>query len=214
MNFSPGGRGRRIRLLAAGLLTAAVAAIPTSAASASPAASAPQPVVHQASTVDPHLTSTQLGISMQVQQYDEWCWVASGATIAAYKGVSVAQNTFCDLARGYSTSTACPNQPGYMSWDQNAFSQLGINPGYESGGALGWSTVVNEINYNRPVLTGIYWTAGGGHAEVIYGYDSASQSIYFGDPWPSDNRYNLMSYSAYVSNSSFTWGDAVYGIGG
>ncbi|MGA8115237.1 MAG: papain-like cysteine protease family protein [Actinocatenispora sp.] len=213
MNFSPGGRGRRIRLLAAGLLAVAAAAIPASAASASPSASAVQPVVHQASTVDPHLTSAQLGISMQVQQYDEWCWVASGATIAAYKGVSVDQNSFCDLARGYPTGTACPNQPGYLSWDQNAFSQLGINPGGETG-ALSWGSVVGEINANRPVLTGIAWTSGGGHAEVIYGYDDASQAIYFGDPWPSDNRYNLMSYSSYVSNSSFIWDDSLYGIGG
>ncbi len=212
MNVSPGGRLRRVRLVAAGLLAAAAAAIPASAATAAPAV---EPVVAQhaiTGTATPHVTAGQLGISMQVQQYDQWCWVASGNTIAAYKGAYTDQNTFCDLAINYPTSYQCPNQPGYLSWDQNALSQLGVNPGYESGGALSWATVVNEINSNRPMETAIYWTAGGGHAEVIYGYDDGG-NIFFGDPWPTDNRYNVMNYNAYVSNGQFSWGDALYGIG-
>ncbi len=224
MNLSIGGRGRRVRLLAAGLLAAVAVAAPATAANAAPAstaanaapptAAAPAPVTYTTSAPgSPTLTATQLGISMQTQQYDEWCWVASGNTIASYFGRGTDQNSFCDLARGYSTSTQCPNQPGYLSWDQNAFYQLGVSPGGESG-ALSFGTIENEINSNRPILTGIAWTAGGGHAEVIYGYDAGSQAIYFGDPWPTDNRYNLMSYSSYVSNSQFIWDDALSGIGG
>ncbi|TDQ01420.1 papain-like cysteine protease family protein [Labedaea rhizosphaerae] len=190
--------------LAAGFAAAACAAL----FAAAPASAAPA----EAQTASPAFAARNLGISMQVQQYDQWCWVASGNTIATYLGHGTSQNTFCDLARGYPTSYQCPNQPGYLSWDQRAFSALGVSPGYESG-AVSWSTIVSNIDAGHPMETGISWTSGGGHAEVIYGYDSGSQSIYFGDPWPSDNRYNLMSYNAYRSNGQFYWDDTLYNIG-
>lgn len=188
--------------LAAGLAAAACATVFAAVAPASAAAS-----------TSPAVSARNLGINMQVQQYDEWCWVASGDTIATYLGHGTDQNSFCDLAIGQSTSAQCPNQPGYLSWDQNAFSALGLSPGSDAGGAVSWSTVTSNIDANHPMETGIAWTAGGGHAEVIYGYDAGSQSIYFGDPWPSDTRYNLMSYSAYTSNSQFYWMDTVYNVG-
>lgn len=189
--------------LAAGFAAAACATV---LAVAAPAAAA-------APSASPAFAARNLGISMQVQQQDQWCWVASGNTIATYLGHGTDQNTFCDLARGYPTSYQCPNQPGYLSWDQNAFSQLGLSPGYDAGGAISWSTVTSNIDANHPMETGIGWTSGGGHAEVIYGYDAASQSMYFGDPWPSDTRYNLMSYNAYRSNGQFYWMDTLYNVG-
>jgi hypothetical protein len=191
--------------LAAGLAVAAVVALFVAAA---PADAAPAQNAANSS-----VAARNLGINMQVQQYDQWCWVASGNTIATYLGHGTDQNSFCDLALGQSTSYQCTNQPGYLSWDQNAFAALGLSPGNESGGSIPWNTVVANIDSNHPMETGIGWTSGGGHAEVIYGYDAGSQSLYFGDPWPSDTRYNLMSYNAYTSNSQFYWMDTVYNVG-
>jgi hypothetical protein len=192
--------------LAAGLAAAAFAVVFVAAAPASAAPAEPQ-------SASPAFAARSLGINMQVQQYDQWCWVASGNTIATYLGHGTDQNSFCDLALGQSTSYPCTNQPGYLSWDQNAFSALGLSPGYDAGGAISWRTVTSNIDANHPMETGIGWTSGGGHAEVIYGYDAASQSMYFGDPWPSDTRYNLMSYSAYTSNGQFYWMDTLYNVG-
>ncbi len=155
-----------------------------------------------------------IGINQEVQQQDEWCWAASGLTIAEYFGHSgISQNTFCDLALGYSTSTACPNEPGQLSWVQNAFSQLGMAPGQVTG-PLSFQGVTSSIDGGRPIETGIYWTAGGGHAQVIYGYNPSTQTISYGDPWPSSPRYNEMYYSSYVSNSQFQWGQALSGMSG
>lgn len=157
-------------------------------------------------------SAAELGIDMQVQEQDEWCWAASGDTIAAYLGHGTDQNPFCDLAIGQDTAYQCPNQAGQLSWDQNAFQALGISPGVESG-AADFSRIATDIDAGHPLETGISWTAGGGHAEVIYGYDAASQTITFGDPWPDDPRANQMDYYSYVSNDQFTLDDTLSQIG-
>ncbi|MEU6752280.1 papain-like cysteine protease family protein [Spirillospora sp. NPDC046719] len=156
----------------------------------------------------------ELPITQQVQQQDQWCWAASGLTIAKYFGVgNVSQNDFCNLARGYPRGGYCPNQAGQLQWDQRAFQALGLSPGYVSG-PLSFQGVESEIDGRRPVQTGIYWSAGGGHSQVIYGYDPYSRTISYGDPWPSSPRYSEMAYSSYVSNYQFQWGQALSGIGG
>ncbi len=153
-------------------------------------------------------------INQEVQQWDQWCWAASGLTIAEHFGhTGVSQNTFCDLALGYSTSTQCPNTPGQLSWVQNAFAQLGMAPGQVTG-PLSFAGVAAQIDSGRPVETGIFWTAGGGHAQVIYGYDPTIGAIFYGDPWPTSPRYSEMYYNSYMSNAQFYWGQALSGMSG
>lgn len=156
----------------------------------------------------------ELSIQQEVQQQSQWCWAASGLTIAKFLGKgNISQNDFCNIARGYPRGSRCPNQPGYLEWDQRAFQQLGISPGQVTG-PLSFQSIVTEIDGRRPIQTGIYWTAGGGHSQVIYGYQPGSRTIAYGDPWPSSPRYSEMSYSSYVRNGQFRWGQALYRIGG
>jgi len=164
--------------------------------------------------VSPGVASAgQLPITQQVQQQNQWCWAASGLTIAKFFGKgNVSQNDFCNLARGYPQGGYCPNQPGQLEWDQRAFQALGLSPGQVTG-PLSYQRVVGEIDGRRPIQTGIYWTAGGGHSQVIYGYQPSSQTIAYGDPWPSSPRYSEMSYSSYVRNGQFQWGQALSRIG-
>ncbi len=113
-------------------------------------------------TVSTGVASAQdLPITQQVQQQNQWCWVASGLTIAKFFGKgNVSQNDFCNLGRGYPRGSYCPNQ-AYLEYDQRAFQALGLSPGQVSG-PLSFSSVQGEINGQRPILTGIYWTVGGG----------------------------------------------------
>nr|WP_083466616.1 papain-like cysteine protease family protein [Kibdelosporangium sp. MJ126-NF4]CEL17358.1 hypothetical protein [Kibdelosporangium sp. MJ126-NF4]CTQ91415.1 hypothetical protein [Kibdelosporangium sp. MJ126-NF4] len=154
----------------------------------------------------------EVPINQLVQEQNQWCWAASGLTIAKVHGKgNVSQNDFCALGRGYPKGTPCPNQPGYLQWVQKAFRSLGLSAGQVSS-PPSFQTVSSEIDAGRPIETGIYWTAGGGHAQVIYGYD-AQQTLSYGDPWPSSPRYSEMSYRSYVSNGQFRWGEALYGAG-
>jgi Papain-like cysteine protease AvrRpt2 len=152
-----------------------------------------------------------LTISQEVQQQNQWCWAASGLTIAKFLGKgNVSQNDFCNISRGYPKGQRCPNQPGYLQWVQKGFQALGISPGQVTK-PLSLQQVVAEIDGQRPIETGIYWTAGGGHAQVIYGYTGST--LAYGDPWGSSPRYSQMSHSSYTNNGQFRWGEALSGIG-
>ncbi|WP_207944764.1 papain-like cysteine protease family protein [Actinomadura rubrisoli] len=152
-----------------------------------------------------------LQINQEVQQQNQWCWAASGLTIAKFLGKSTSQNEFCNMARNRTAGSQCPNQPGYLEWAQTAFRKLGISAG-TVGGPMAFTAIKAEIDGNRPIETGIYWTAGGGHAQVIYGY-SGTSTIAYGDPWPSSPRYSEMSAGSYTSNGQFRWGQALYRVG-
>ena len=161
-----------------------------------------------ASTAD----ATTLDIEGQAQQNTNGCWAATGNSIADYWGVGVSQNTFCDLAFGYDTRYACPNNQATLANDQQAFDELGISPGRYTG-VVSASTVNNEIQNGRPMNTRIQWSSGGGHMMAIYGYDARSGALNYYNPWPDDNRYNTATYNWYRSNNQFTWTHSLYGIG-
>ncbi|SFF18077.1 Papain-like cysteine protease AvrRpt2 [Actinacidiphila alni] len=158
-------------------------------------------------------TQNILDITMQQQQQSNWCWAGSGNTIASWYGYGYTQNQFCDLAFNRSTGSSCPNSQATLANVQTAFRAIGITPGSYVTGYLGYGTLQSEINAGRPVETRIQWSSGGGHMEVIYGYDTANNWVYWGDPWPSDYRYNWADYSYYVSNGSFSWTHSLYRIG-
>ncbi|MFE0459845.1 papain-like cysteine protease family protein [Kitasatospora sp. NPDC058965] len=220
---TPGARAGRLRraLAVAALATLAPA---LTAATSTPAAAATAPTVRTAdrtavpNTAAPHAATAgstwrTLNISMQQQQNTNWCWAASGDTIAGYYGYSYTQNQFCNAAFGRSIDSSCPNSQASLDNVQSALSWIGINPGSYVNGYLYYSTVQGEIDANRPVETRIQWSSGGGHMEVLYGYDVSNNWVYWGDPWPSDYRYNWADYWYYVSNNSFSWTHSLYRIG-
>lgn len=154
-------------------------------------------------------------ITMQAQQQNQWCWAASGTTIAVYLNHSVNQNTFCNLAKGRNTNYSCPNSQGTLGDVQNAFYQLGFsNSGNYLNGTVSYSALQSQIGSNHPLETRIQWQSGGGHMHVLYGYDTAQSTVSFGDPWPSDQRYQTMSYRYYQNNNSFFWTHTLTGIRG
>ncbi|MCP2338943.1 papain-like cysteine protease family protein [Actinomadura rupiterrae] len=171
-------------------------------------------VVAAAAVMPRAASAGDLTIDQQVQEQDQWCWVASGLTIAQFFGKGdISQNDFCAIAHGYPQGSYCPNEPGELQDDQAAFQQLGMSPGQVTG-ALSFEDVASEIDAQRPIQTGIYWTSGGGHSQVIYGYDASSETVAYGDPWPSSPRYSEMGYQDYIQNYEFSWAEALSGESG
>ncbi|MET9529404.1 papain-like cysteine protease family protein [Streptomyces sp. NPDC006649] len=199
--------GRTRNLLLAAL--AAVGLLIPCAASASAAPASPVTAGHGTS----YGASGQLDFAELTQQQDEWCWDATGLSIAQFLGYGsgVSQNAFCDYARGLPAGYPCPNQPGELTDVQNGWAGTGMQNVGQVTGPASFSTVARSIDAGSPVEAGIYWTAGGGHANVLYGYDANSRTVLYADPWPSNPRYGQMNYSSYVSNSQFQWGQSLYG---
>ena len=201
-------RNRKRRLSALTLVVTALFAAPTATATA--AAPHHDTAVPAAAAA---ANSKRLNITMQAQQKDNWCWAASGNTIATWFGRGYTQNQFCNAAFGRTQGYDCPNWQADLGNVQTALNWAGINSGSYVTGWLRYSTVQTEINNNRPIETRIQWSSGGGHMNVLYGYDDANSWVYWGDPWPSDNRYNWAAHDWYVGNDSFSWTHSLYRIG-
>jgi hypothetical protein len=150
-------------------------------------------------------TATKLNFTQQAQEKSNWCWAAAGNSVAAYLGKSYSQNQFCNMAFNRSINSACPNNQATLANDQTAFQKIGINPGTYVYDYLWYSSVIREIDAKRPILARIQWSSGGGHMEVLYGYDQSNSWVYWGNPWGSSPRYNWATYDYYVSNGSFSW---------
>jgi len=150
---------------------------------------------------------------MQAQQASNWCWAGSGNTVAAFYGRTYSQNQFCNLAFGNNVNASCGNYQATLANDQNAFSQMGISAGTYVYDYLLYSSIIREIDASRPILARIQWSSGGGHMEVLYGYDQSKSWVYWGNPWPSDSRYNWATYNYYVANNSFSWTHSLDRIG-
>ncbi|MFE2109558.1 papain-like cysteine protease family protein [Kitasatospora sp. NPDC059463] len=208
---------RAVSVLALGVLGPALSVAAVTPAQAAPTAPGPQqrvrPAAAAGTTADLAGTSKKLNLTMQQQQQSNWCWAASGNTIATWYGYNYSQNQFCNAAFGRSTNSGCPNNQATLGDVQNALSWIGINPGSYVSGYLRYSTVQSEVNADRPVETRIQWSSGGGHMHVLYGYDTTSNWVYWGDPWPSNYRYNWADYNYYVSNGTFSWTHSLYRIG-
>ncbi|QEV17509.1 papain-like cysteine protease family protein [Streptomyces alboniger] len=214
--------GRRRHLCALAVVAAALLTAPTATAAPAPTTSAAPvtsaaPAASEASgtaAADASvLAAKRLNITMQAQQKTNWCWAAGGNTIAAFMGRNYSQNQFCNAAFGRSQNTECPNNQATLGNVQNGLRWAGINPGSYVTGWLRYSTVKTEVDAGRPVETRIQWSNGGGHMHVLYGYDDANSWVYWGDPWPSSDRYNWASHAWYVDNNTFSWTHSLYRIG-
>ncbi|APY88889.1 hypothetical protein DCW30_33455 [Streptomyces alfalfae] len=212
--------GRRRGKIALALAAAALFTAPTATATAAPA---PTPVTSVAPAAgqargttaadSSALAARRLNITMQAQQKSNWCWAAGGNTIAAYLGRNYSQNQFCNAAFGRSQNTECPNNQATLGNVQTGLRWAGVNPGSYVSGWLRYATVQAEVDAGRPVETRIQWSNGGGHMHVVYGYDDANSWVYWGDPWPSSDRYNWASHAWYVDNNTFSWTHSLYRIG-
>lgn len=154
-----------------------------------------------------------LAIDMQKQVQDQWCWDASGLTIAKYWGYNqYSQNDFCRLA-AQNSYLSCDNQPATLDDMANAWAYMGFtNTGNGLSRNASFSETGNEISGGRPFAARIGWNSGGGHMHVIYGYDQSSNTIAVGDPWKSTQTYTWWNYDEYVNNSSFQWTHSRIGI--
>ncbi|MEV6209945.1 papain-like cysteine protease family protein [Kitasatospora sp. NPDC051914] len=159
-------------------------------------------------------TARTLNIGMQKQVRTQWCWDASGVTIANFWGRTATQEEFCRLA-AQGTWVNCNNQPATLEDMANGLARLGMsNSGRSLYRNASFAESTTEIAAGRPFAVRIGWRTGGGHMNVVYGYDSASNMIAVGDPWPSTQTYTWWNYNTYSSNNSFQWTHSRIGIHG
>ncbi|BFV55074.1 papain-like cysteine protease family protein [Kitasatospora sp. CMC57] len=157
-----------------------------------------------------HAEAGQDNIAMYKQEKSQWCWAASGLTIAKFQGYGSTQTDFCDRAHPY---YGCNNQPATLDDMARGWNSLGMtHPGSGLSSAATFNQVYTDVKAARPVAARIGWTSGGGHMNVVYGFDTSNSTIAVADPWPDTATYTWWNYNDYVSNSSFKWTHSRIGI--
>lgn len=152
-------------------------------------------------------------ITMQKQEKTQWCWVASGLTIAQYQGYGSTQTDFCNRAAKHNANLSCDNQPATLGDMASAWGDLGMpHTGTGLSRAASFAEVRTDVDAARPLGARIGWKSGGGHMNVVYGYDTSNNTIGVGDPWPDTATYTWWNYNDYVNNSSFSWTHSRTGI--
>ncbi|UXI70163.1 C39 family peptidase [Tahibacter amnicola] len=156
-------------------------------------------------------------VNLVTQEHSNWCWAGVAVSVLNRYNQSPSQCSVVNWAFGI--SHACGNST--FNWNNYANSPNGI---YGGGGSiqgilnhwgvrsygiqnyLRWSTVVTEVNANRPFVMRYGWTGGGGHFIVGYGYNdtSGTQRVAYMNPWPGEG-YTWVNYQWAVRASDHAW---------
>lgn len=133
------------------------------------------------------------------QPYDQICWATSAAMVVSFflddttnRNVEIAQAEFGEDEF---------NQP---SWNMEPYVEdYTGESGSTQSNSLSYTAVQNQVNNDGPIITVIYWSEGGSHAEVIKGYDTSTDFVLYNDPW--DGLGHGATYSYYEDNDDWTW---------
>jgi hypothetical protein len=161
--------------------------------------------------------SKTLNVPLVTQEHSQWCWAGSSKAVLNFYAKTPSQCQIVNWAFGL--NYACgnsvfnwnsnANQPNNMYGSngsvQNILNSWGVgNSAYSS--ASSWSSVVADINANRPFVIRYGWTNGGGHIMVGRGYETVNgvNYLYIMNPWPGEGQ-TYRSYSSAVSASDHKW---------
>ncbi|HEX7987318.1 MAG TPA: C39 family peptidase [Duganella sp.] len=158
-----------------------------------------------------------LNVPLVTQEHSEWCWAGTTKAVLNFYGQTPSQCQIVNWA--YGLNYACgnsvfewnspANQPNNMYGSngsvQNILKNWGVNnTAYNT--ASSWSSVVADINANRPFVIRYGWTNGGGHIMVGRGYETANgvNYVYIMNPWPGEGQ-TYRTYSSAVAASDHKW---------
>ena len=158
-----------------------------------------------------------LNVPLVIQEHSQWCWAGSSKAVLNFYNKTPSQCQIVNWA--YGLNYACGNTT--FNWNSNANqpnNMYGTNgsvqnilqawsvPNTAYNVASSWSSVVFDINANRPFVIRYGWSSGGGHIMVGRGYETANGTnyIYIMNPWPGEGQ-TYRTYNSAVSASDHRW---------
>jgi len=163
--------------------------------------------------IDSSADSKWLAMKEQPQEQTNWCWAATGASIANYIEKSD-KWTQCNLATiTFKTLGDCCDPANTDKCNRTAFGDIALENVHHYNGpieTLEWETITNEIGNGHPISVGITWNGGGAHNPVIDGYsgsDPGSGVIEVQDPWYGPTTIALSDFPGnYQGRATFNQG--------
>lgn len=144
-----------------------------------------------------------LNVKGYKQEQDQWCWAATARTVLNYLGTSPTQTQIVTSVKG-----SAVNQPATFTEDRASLTNFGVTT-TSIQNTISFSTLKDNIlGWYSPVKTAVFWSGGGGHSRVLYGYyeNGGVQNVFYEDPGVGSTTWNVCTYSWYVSNPNWTWG--------
>ncbi len=133
-----------------------------------------------------------------------WCWAACvRSVVQSMKGKKPSLRTIVKVVKGRVVDQ------GGRPWEiKKGLRKWGV-VGRTTSGPVSWSTLNSNFKRKRPVIAGLYWWVGSGHAVVLCSayYDSSRRgfkSVKYMDPGPGRKRVRL--YSSFKLNNKGHWG--------
>jgi hypothetical protein len=158
-----------------------------------------------------------LAVPLVTQEHSQWCWAGSSKAVLSFYNQNPSQCQIVNWAFGLNYAcgngtfnwNSYANQPNNMYGSggsvQNILSHWGV-PNSAINSYLSWSSVVSDINANRPFVIRYGWTGGGGHIMVGRGYETSNGTnyVYIMNPWPGEGQ-TYRTYASAVSASDHRW---------
>jgi hypothetical protein len=158
-----------------------------------------------------------LNVPLVTQEHSQWCWAGTTKAILNFYGQTPSQCQIANWAFGLNYAcgnsvfewNSAANQPNNMYGTsgsvQNILKNWGVNNSAYNA-ASSWSSVVSDINADRPFVIRYGWTSGGGHIMVGRGYETANgvSYVYIMNPWPGEGQ-TYRTYNSAVVASDHRW---------
>ena len=155
----------------------------------------------------PGAAQKQLGMTMQPQGQQNWCWAAATATVSAFYNKPPVL-TQCDVASqclGLSCSVDPLPAPQTPPWEcdrtyalDTALSVAGHLRGDAVDGQVPFQTIKSEIDAGHPICCHISWGSDTGHFIAIVGYsDGAEADVVIEDSLYGAGKPALLPYDVF-----------------
>lgn len=149
-----------------------------------------------------------LGLVMQKQQQDEWCWAGVSTSVSLYYDPK-SGFTQCTVVNAGLKQTTCCTDGGSEACDQPWQLELALGIvgrlNRDFGGKLPLKAIAEQVERTRPVGLCIDWKGGGGHFVVVDGYDEKAGKIDIKDPLFG---HSVVAYDSFPESyqGGGTWG--------
>ena len=156
-----------------------------------------------------------LDYASQPQEQDSWCWAAVAASVSAFytAGSGLTQCAVATQLIGALAQVNCCSTPLPCICNNGAklSDALKVTENYvtDASGSMTFADIETEIDAKRPIGCCISWgdSSDKNHFVAIYGYDSATQDLYVGDPqYPGIQTVPInVLLAGYLNLGSWTW---------
>jgi hypothetical protein len=160
----------------------------------------------------PSPSQGHIGVTMQPQEGDNWCWAAVAVSVRNFLDPADPLRQ-CDLANTQLNRTDCCQDPKPGDCDVPSALDLALTnaqvPSTNQSGTLLFSEVATEIGGNRPVMCAIRWASGFVyHFIQIDGFVQSGRGneLIVNDPQMPQSRipFNTL-FSTYRGTGSWVW---------